>query len=624
MNNVLSLNKKGFALMYTIEPTLAWVSVIQGSLEALYPFIPFYFTSRILDLLLKGAINNQLIWYIASALLSSFFVTTVASGLAHTRESLIYRAMDKKEMLLNKKIIHMDYQFVEDTKVQEKLSSIRMNEMTGGIGMFRLFNTTKNFVKNLMTIIIALLLIIPLFRSQSSSQITTINMDSSWIVALFFLSLLVYITLVLFLNKKAFKKYDEYIQGGVYLNNLVGAIFPILRNYNSGKEIRIYNQQSIYSKLFDESLDHAKKTLFGINSVSNQVAIVSTLLSYLILSFSYVWVIVKALNGAISPGTVIQYTGALSLLIRELPSFLEELSSLINNSIGLQNLFDFLEMKGNRHEGTLPVEKRLDNEYTLEARNVSFKYPGTDEYVLKDVNITLSVGEKLAIVGMNGSGKTTFIKLLCRLYDPTEGEILLNGIDIRKYNYQEYLRLLSVVFQDFQLYAFQLGENVSASKNMEEERVRDALQKSGFSKRLEKLKDDLNTYLYKEYDENGIEISGGEAQKIAMARAIYKQAPIVILDEPTAALDPLSEFEMYTNFAEVTGNRTTIYISHRLSSCRFCDSIAVFDKGKIIQRGSHKELVQEKDGKYYELWQAQAQYYMKDESGFVQEFAINQ
>ncbi|HJB23996.1 MAG TPA: ABC transporter ATP-binding protein/permease [Candidatus Jeotgalibaca pullicola] len=624
MNNVLSLNKKGFALMYTIEPTLVWVSVIQGSLEALYPFIPFYFTSRILDLLLKGAINNQLIWYIVSALLSSFFVTTVASGLAHTRESLIYRAMDKKEMLLNKKIIHMDYQFVEDTKVQEKLSNIRMNEMTGGIGMFRLFNTTKNFVKNLMTVIIALLLIIPLLRSQSSSQITAINMDSSWIVALFFLSLLVYITLVLFLNKKAFKKYDEYIQGGVYLNNLVGAIFPILRNYNSGKEIRIYNQQSIYSKLFDESLNHSKKTLFGINYVSNQVAIVSTILSYLILSLSYVWVIVKALNGAISPGTVIQYTGALSLLIRELPSFLEELSSLINNSIGLQNLFDFLEMKGNRHEGTLPVEKRLDNEYTLEARNVSFKYPGTDEYVLKDVNITLSVGEKLAIVGMNGSGKTTFIKLLCRLYDPTEGEILLNGIDIRKYDYQEYLRLLSVVFQDFQLYAFQLGENVSASKNMEEERVRDALQKSGFSKRLEKLKDDLNTYLYKEYDENGIEISGGEAQKIAMARAIYKQAPIVILDEPTAALDPLSEFEMYTNFAEVTGNRTTIYISHRLSSCRFCDTIAVFDKGKIIQRGSHKELVQEKDGKYYELWQAQAQYYMKDESGLVQEVAISQ
>lgn len=624
MNNVLSLNKKGFALMYTIEPTLVWVSVIQGSLEALYPFIPFYFTSRILDLLLKGAINNQLIWYIVSALLSSFFVTTVASGLAHTRESLIYRAMDKKEMLLNKKIIHMDYQFVEDTKVQEKLSNIRMNEMTGGIGMFRLFNTTKNFVKNLMTVIIALLLIIPLLRSQSSSQITAINMDSSWIVALFFLSLLVYITLVLFLNKKAFKKYDEYIQGGVYLNNLVGAIFPILRNYNSGKEIRIYNQQSIYSKLFDENLNHAKKTLFGINYVSNQVAIVSTILSYLILSLSYVWVIVKALNGAISPGTVIQYTGALSLLIRELPSFLEELSSLINNSIGLQNLFDFLEMKGNRHEGTLPVEKRLDNEYTLEARNVSFKYPGTDEYVLKDVNITLSVGEKLAIVGMNGSGKTTFIKLLCRLYDPTEGEILLNGIDIRKYDYQEYLRLLSVVFQDFQLYAFQLGENVSASKNMEEERVRDALQKSGFSKRLEKLKDDLNTYLYKEYDENGIEISGGEAQKIAMARAIYKQAPIVILDEPTAALDPLSEFEMYTNFAEVTGNRTTIYISHRLSSCRFCDTIAVFDKGKIIQRGSHKELVQEKDGKYYELWQAQAQYYMKDESGLVQEVAISQ
>ncbi|WP_373761435.1 ABC transporter ATP-binding protein [Jeotgalibaca porci] len=271
-------------------------------------------------------------------------------------------------------------------------------------------------------------------------------------------------------------------------------------------------------------------------------------------------------------------------------------------------------MKTDRHEGTLPVEKRLDNEYTLEARNVSFAYPGSDEYVLKNVNLKLEVGEKLAIVGMNGSGKTTLIKLLCRLYDPTEGQILLNGIDIRKYDYQEYLRLLAVVFQDFQLYAFHLGENVAASKVVNEESAVGALEKAGFSERGRTLKDGLDTYLYKNYDESGIEVSGGEAQKIAMARAIYKKAPIVLLDEPTAALDPLSEFEMYTNFSEVVGNRSAIYISHRLSSVRFCDRIAVFEQGAIIQEGTHSELVQKQDGKYFELWHAQAQYYQKDKA----------
>lgn len=186
---------------------------------------------------------------------------------------------------------------------------------------------------------------------------------------------------------------------------------------------------------------------------------------------------------------------------------------------------------------------------------------------------------------MNGSGKTTFIKLLCHLYDPTEGEILLNGIDIRKYDYEEYMKIFS---------------------------VEACLDAAGFVNRRTSMPDGLKTCLYKDFEENGVEISGGEAQKIALARALYKDAPFIVLDEPTAALDPIAESEIYSKFNDIVGNRTAIYISHRLSSCKFCDEIAVFHNGRIIQQGTHEALLADEGGKYSELWHAQAQYYTHD------------
>lgn len=280
-----------------------------------------------------------------------------------------------------------------------------------------------------------------------------------------------------------------------------------------------------------------------------------------------------------------------------------------NNASFLKLSFEFLDLPNPMYQGSLTVEKRRDRDYEVEFRNVSFQYPGSESFALKNVNMKFRVGERLAVVGENGSGKTTFIKLLSRLYDPTEGEILLNGIDIRKYNYLEYMSIFSVVFQDFKLFAFPLGQNVAAGMEFDRAHVQECLEKAGFGERFMTLPDSLDTYLYKNFSKQGVDISGGEAQKIALARCLYKDAPFIILDEPTAALDPIAEAEVYTRFNEYVGDKTAIYISHRLSSCRFCEEIAVFDKGQIVQLGSHEQLVKEKQGKYYELWQAQAQYY---------------
>ena len=281
--------------------------------------------------------------------------------------------------------------------------------------------------------------------------------------------------------------------------------------------------------------------------------------------------------------------------------------------------FEFLDIPNNMYQGSLTVEKRRDRKYEVEFKNVSFKYPGCDVYALQNVNIKFKIGEKLAVVGMNGSGKTTFIKLLCRLYDPTEGEILLNGIDIRKYNYREYMMIFSVVFQDFKLFSLTLGENVAAQVDYDRKKAARALMDSGFQESsftdnlqnaFPLMTDGLDTYLYKDYNNTGVSISGGEAQKIAIARALYKDAPFIILDEPTASLDPLSEAEIYEKFNQITGDKTAVYISHRLSSCKFCDKIAVFHQGSIIQTGTHQELLADESGKYQELWMAQAQYYV--------------
>ena len=321
----------------------------------------------------------------------------------------------------------------------------------------------------------------------------------------------------------------------------------------------------------------------------------------------YIYVGVCVLDGNISIGDVLLYTGAITSLATNLNQFIAQYNGVAYRFEYLGNFEEFISSKNMHYDGTLPIEKRDDHEYEFEFRNVSFKYPNTDHYVLRNINLKLNVNNRIAIVGQNGAGKTTLIKLLCRLYEPTEGEILLNGINIEKYDYEEYTRIFSVVFQDFRLFPLPLDENIAGSNEVDEERCMEVLDQVGLKEKVMNWPQQQKTRLYKNLGD-GINVSGGEAQKIAIARALYKDAPFVIMDEPTAALDPIAESEIYENFNELIHNKTAIFISHRMSSCKFCDEIIVFQDGEIIQHGTHNELV-EQEGLYHELWNAQAQYY---------------
>ena len=228
--------------------------------------------------------------------------------------------------------------------------------------------------------------------------------------------------------------------------------------------------------------------------------------------------------------------------------------------------------------------------------------------ILKNVAFTLPETGLFFLLGPNGAGKTTFVKLLTRLYDPTEGEIRMDGIPIQEYDYDSYMSAFSAVFQDYRLFSFSLEENVTLARPAEEGKVEGVLRRVGFGEKLDSLPGGIHTAVYKNFDETGFEPSGGEGQRIALARALYKDAPIVVLDEPTAALDPRAEFELYQHFNELTEGKTAVYISHRLSSTRFCDEIAVFAGGRIVERGTHEELMERK-GAYAELFEMQAQFY---------------
>lgn len=381
--------------------------------------------------------------------------------------------------------------------------------------------------------------------------------------------------------------------------------------YKNGKDVRIYHSYDLFRRWSTDvyrGKKYRKRLKDGAVGLAGSEAVI-TILHTAMEGGAYLMVTMVALAGAVSVGNVVRLAGCLKNLLSAVYGLINDMAEFALTARKQVSTLEFLEISDEMYKGKLPVEKRSDNEYQIEFRKVSFRYPGSELYALKDFSIKLKIGEKLAIVGMNGSGKTTMIKLLCRLYDPEEGEILLNGVDIRKFKMDEYSQLFSVVFQDYVLFPYMLAQNVAVDVDYDREKVRKCLVDAGLGDRLREWERGEETYLNKDFDDNGIEISGGEGQKIAIARAVYKDAPFILLDEPTAALDPLAEYEIYSNFDQIVGTKTAIYISHRLSSCRFCKRIAVFHEGRLVQYGSHEELLEEKEGKYYEMWNAQASYY---------------
>ncbi len=388
-----------------------------------------------------------------------------------------------------------------------------------------------------------------------------------------------------------------------------------VHNYNMGKDIRIYRTEGLVNnelKKMTESMGTCYKKICLLSSMPTTVSDIS---SGILGGVIYVLTAVAAVLGCITIGSVVICADSIRNVLgtwSELFICLGEFSVLQSRLGYTEELFSMAaeEEAATKQQGAEKREfKEVWNPETIAFEHVFFRYPNSEDWVLQDVSFEISKGERLSIVGKNGAGKTTAIKLLCGLYQPQKGCIRIDGVDVREIPGEIYRAMLATVFQDFKLFSFSIADNLAMGETFDEEAAKEIFREVGLEQRMVSLPEGVHTVLYHDYEE-GVEVSGGEAQKIALARCRYKNAPVMVLDEPTSALDAKTEMEIFTDMERISEGKTVVYVSHRLSACRFSDRILVFDKGRVVQSGSHGELVKADGSVYQELWNAQAQYYV--------------
>jgi ATP-binding cassette subfamily B protein len=587
-------------------PLVIFRSLVTSS----FPFVAIIYSAMILDGLIDGLVKATIMNYV--------YQMIVIGGILILLRTLLNFICQQKQILMSfklnneiaEKTLNLDYEQLESQSMKDKISRADQGvNSNGGIAAFIL--ALGRASENVISFLYSFILVLALFKRATLINADTLTkIFNSPLVAI---GLFILIIASLLINLNYLKKLNitqyEVFEKNVFLNRMFGYLNDVSLDYKQGKSLRIYKIDEL---IIDEIKIKSEQFLMNFYSAMKRSAkLISNigLLNHIILFAAYAIIGIKALLGLTSIGSVLLLVSALTVFNSSLTAFLINISSATMQTKYLSLYDEYLKTDTAMYKGTLPIEKRNDCKYAFEFKNVTFHYPNNEIIILKNISLKLNIGEKLAIVGPNGAGKTTFIKLLCRLYDPTEGEILLNGINIKKYDYKEYVNLLSIVFQDFKLFSTTIKENVTSGNEEKKELILDYLSQAGLEDRINELEDGIDTYIYSNFGEQGIEVSGGEAQKLAIARALYKDTPLVILDEPTSALDPISEYEIYTKFDELVKNKTAIYISHRMSSCRFCDNIIVFENGSIIQEGNHEALLTTPDGLYYKMWSAQAKYY---------------
>jgi len=609
VKNIKKLLKTVHSMEKNYFPTVCIVHIINAAV----PYAELLLSAYILDSVSQGRGFKELMPVIAAVTTAIFVLHCLTSRIwnricKRKQDDMYYRY----NCIIETKMLQMDYSRIDSPEIRELKQRI-LNDNNWGAGLYSTFWQTDGILYTVFNLIGAAVVGMPVLFYIAKAK------RAEFFVILLILLVFAVICMkcrVYFMKKSQRFMYKTYTDKEREEKTSFSWMFAMgdAYDYKNGKDIRIYDGYQLMKRWTTDVIFNKpfrKELLEGVAGEAGS-GFFSSVIMGAMEGASYLLVVILAIAQGMGVGNVVKLAGCLKNIFSNVIHLINSITEFALTARKQASTFELLELSDEMYKGKLPMEKRSDNQYQIEFRHVFFKYPGAEDYALKDFSMRLRIGEKLAIVGMNGSGKTTMIKLLCRLYDPEKGEILLNEVDIRKFKQEEYSRLFSVVFQDYKLMPFKLAQNVAVDTEYDAELVKKSLVDAGFAERLADLKQGIDTYIYKNYDDSGVEVSQGEAQKIAIARAIYKNSPFVLLDEPTAALDPLSEYEIYTNFDKIIGTKTAIYISHRLSSCRFCEKIAVFHEGRLIQLGSHEELVRDEKGKYYELWQAQAQYYREN------------
>ncbi|HAT4104218.1 TPA: ABC transporter ATP-binding protein [Clostridium perfringens] len=563
-------------------------------LASIAPFIGIFLPKFLIDELLgQRRIEIILMTLIGFFLLSSVVNYSIA-WLRCAYSPRVTKIRTDYITMISDKIMKMDFKNTEDPEVLNKIKSVMNAVMSNNTGVEGVYHTLLGLFGRLTAFV---------------GYISIVLFLSPWILLFLIINVLISYALTMRVKKYEYSQKEK----AADKDRRTFYVFDTMYDFAYGKDIRIYDLKNIlidkFKKFRGERIDISN----DVQEKQLKVKIVDVILLVIREFVVYGYLIYNALFTGMGIGDFTMYFSTINGFGDWMKGILDDLANIKAQNMYLDDMREFLEIKSENKEKTKDIP--IDSSYEIEFKNVSFKYPKTDKYIYKNLSLKIKKGQRLAIVGINGAGKTTFVKLLCRLYEPTSGEILINGVNIKDFSKEEYYKILSVVFQDIKTFAFTVAENVSL-ENLEEvdrEKVLHCIEKAGVGDKINSLQKGIDTSLLKILDGEGVELSGGENQKLALARALYKNGKIVILDEPTSALDAVAEYNIYKGFDELIGDKTAIYISHRLASTKFCDVIAFFENGEIVEYGNHEELLK-KNGKYSDMFNIQAQYY-KEESG---------
>lgn len=584
--------------------------LLQSLLTALKPFTILHFSAEIVNSLYCGeavkAVMPKVFMMLAIVMFVELCCHVADQYVSCSAQKLSYVQSQK----LTEKVLEMDYEKLESVSAQNLIEGIRQSRFQRGDA----FQKEIQFLKNLLTGLLLSLTSLGycfLFVKERI-QYGAAAAGAVMVIAGFIILTVVAVTVSARNgnrhNKDIFRRFAEIAainrRFAFYRKN-------VFQNYHYGKEIRIFDESKLIQTEFDGILDTIKGFMKTTGQKEGKFRLINGFLNVVLGGIAYIYIGFCAFQKTVGIGSIVKYTGAITQLFAGITQSAGAVADLKGNEKFLKQYYDLEEIDGagKTDEGNIPGEVHTGEiGIEIEFENVYFRYPNTECWALENVNFHISNREHIAMVGRNGSGKTTCIRLLLRLYRPHSGRILLNGVDIWKYAEKNYWKLISVVFQDFKLFSFSLRQNVENGILEDEKKFRKVIENMGMGKTVNEMYAGAESCIYKDYDSHGVMISGGEAQKLAVAKAMYKDAPIFVMDEPSAALDPISEAELYEKTNTLLKDKTIIFVSHRLSSCCFCDRVFVWKGGKIVESGSHDELLA-KGGEYLLMWNVQAEYY---------------